>query len=327
MDIKTRLRRIRSTPAFRDLLSETQLTVNDFIAPIFVSEPGTKLFPIPSLPGVSRVPFEELATHVSGLMDLGLKSVLLFPVIGAHKKDLLGTESYNSNGLVQQSVKLLKSKFKPLIVMADVALDPFTTHGHDGIVDESGDVENDRTVEALCKMSVSLSEAGVDVLAPSDMMDGRVLAMRRTIDERGFTKTAILAYSAKYNSGFYGPFREAVGSGARGLDKGTYQLNPSQVREAIREVECDVNEGADMIMVKPALPYLDIIAKVRAACPVPIVAYQVSGEYAMLKAAAQNNWLDEKRTVIESLIAIKRAGADLIVSYYAPDVARWLNDK
>lgn len=325
MDTKfTRLRRTRYSQTMRQLLCETHLNVSDFITPIFVSEAGTKPYPIPSLPGVERIPFDQLTAHIGQLEALGLKAILLFPVIDAQKKDDKGLESVNQSGLIQRAVTLVKKAFPQILVMADVALDPFTTHGHDGILDAEGDVDNDATVEALVHMSVSLAKAGVDVVAPSDMMDGRVHAIRTALDENGFFKTSILAYSAKYNSGFYGPFREAVGSGAKGLDKGTYQLAPSQVREAMREANEDTSEGADMLMVKPALPYLDIIAKTSCQSMLPVVAYQVSGEYAMLKAAAEKNWLDEKRTVLETLTAIKRAGADLIVTYFAPAVARWL---
>lgn len=318
-----RLRRLRNSPELRHLVAEHSLKVSDLIAPIFVSEAGTQTFPIPSLPGVFRIPLDKLEEELELHRKLGISAVLLFPVNDPSKKDLLGKEAYNPDGLVQAAVKKTKTFDPRFVVMADVALDPFTTHGHDGITDDSGYVVNDKTVEALCKMSVTLAEAGVDFVAPSDMMDGRVAAIRHALDERGFERTGILAYSVKYNSAFYGPFREAVASGARGLDKGTYQLNPANVREGLREVSFDVAEGSDMVMVKPATPYLDMICRTRSACEIPVVAYHVSGEYAMLKAAVQNGWLDEERAVKETLVGIKRAGADLIVTYYA----KWIAEK
>ncbi len=312
-----RPRRLRRTPALRALVSEFVLTKSDLIAPLFVSEPGTAKFDIPSLPGVSRIPLQDLVREVQDLYALGLRAVLLFPVIHKDKKDPLGKESAHANGLIQTAIAMVKEAVPDMVVMADVALDPFTSHGHDGIVSESGEILNDETVEALCLMSVTLAKSGVDLVAPSDMMDGRIIAIRKALDKAGFLNTGILAYSAKYASSFYGPFREAISSGARGLDKKTYQLSYSNAREALLEAKLDLSESADMIMVKPALCYLDIVAKLKAVSDVPVVAYHVSGEYAMLKAAVQNNWLDEKPAVLETLTSIKRAGADLIVTYYA----------
>lgn len=312
-----RPRRIRLNANMRSLVSETVLLKSDLIVPLFISEAGTTPFSIPSLPGVERIPLQNLATEIDELSKLGARAVLLFPVISTEKKDRLGTESCNSSGLIQEAVRVVKKQNPQLVVMTDVALDPFTLNGHDGITDDSGEVLNDATVDALCRMSLSLAEAGVDFVAPSDMMDGRVGAIRAALDAQGFSHTGILAYSAKYASAFYGPFREAIGSGARGLDKRTYQLEPENARQGLWEAELDAQEGADIIMVKPALCYLDIIAKIRAESVLPIAAYHVSGEYAMLKAAVQNNWLDEEKAVRETLISIKRAGADMIVTYYA----------
>jgi porphobilinogen synthase len=319
-----RLRRLRQTAALRSLVAETTLSKADFICPVFVTEINDKRTPIASLPGVDRIPLSELAAEVKKIHALGLKSVLLFPVVDGSKKSLMGDEAFNPTGLIQKAVELVKKTVPDLVVMADVALDPFTTHGHDGIVGPDGNILNDETVSALVKMSVSLARAGVDFVAPSDMMDGRVGAIRTALDKEKFHNTGILAYSAKYASAFYGPFREAVGSGARGLDKKNYQLNYANVREAILEAEYDEAEGADLIMVKPGLCYLDILCRLKGKTLKPLVMYHVSGEYAMLKAAVERDWLDEKPAVLETLTSMKRAGADLIVTYYAQWAAEHL---
>ena len=312
-----RPRRLRSTANLRALVEELRLSKDDLIAPIFVSEQGTEPYSIPSLPGVSRIPLQHLAAELLQLQDLGLKSVMLFPVVNPAVKNTKGTESANLAGLIQRAVAEVKHVTPNLVTFADVALDPFTSHGHDGIVNEKGEIVNDETVDALCQMSLALAKSGVDFVSPSDMMDGRIGAIRAALDSQNYQNVGILAYSAKFASAFYGPFREAIGSGARGLDKKTYQLSPANRRQALQETRLDIDEGADMVMVKPALPYLDILRDVSNLSEVPVVAYHVSGEYAMLKAAVQNNWLDEKPAVLETLTSIKRAGASLIVTYYA----------
>lgn len=316
-----RPRRLRATENIRNLIQENDLKKTDLIWPIFISEQGSKRFSIPTLPGVDRIPYDELLLEVESAIALGVVAIMLFPVIPSEKKDLHGQQAYHENGLMQRSIRLIKQHFPNVILFADVALDPYTTHGHDGIVDHTGQyVLNDETTAVLCRQALSYAQCGIDFVCPSDMMDGRIGAIRTALDDSGFIRTGILAYTAKFTSAFYGPFRQAVDSGARGLDKKNYQLNPANVREALREVDLDVAEGADMIMVKPGICYLDILAKVRNISPVPVVVYQVSGEYAMLKLAAQNNIIDEKSAVHETLIAMKRAGADLIVTYYA----KWL---
>ncbi|MEN9528954.1 MAG: hypothetical protein RI932_827 [Pseudomonadota bacterium] len=319
-----RLRRLRQNEALRSMVADTVLNKSDLICPVFVSEINTSRTPIPSLPGVERIPLSELAAEVKKIQALGLKSVLLFPVVDPAKKTADGREAFNANGILQQAIRTVRATAPELIVFADVALDPFTSHGHDGVLSADGEILNDTTVAALMKMSVTLAEAGVHFVAPSDMMDGRIGAIRKQLDESNFENVGILAYSAKYASAFYGPFREAVGSGARGLDKKTYQLNYANVREAILEAQYDEQEGADMLMVKPGLCYLDILCRIRQHSQKPMVVYHVSGEYAMLKAAVERNWLDEKPAVFETLISMKRAGADLIVTYYAQWAAQHL---
>lgn len=314
-----RPRRLRQSQAIRTLVEEHELSPKDFIAPLFVSERSTIPEEIPSLPGVSRLPLEHVLRECESLLQLGIRAVMLFPVVMPEKKDLLGSESSNPEGIAQRTARTLKDRFPELLLFGDVALDPFTIHGHDGITDAMGEVENDPTVAALCKQALSLAKAGIDFVAPSDMMDGRIGAIRSALDAAGLQRTGILAYTAKYASAFYGPFREALASGARGLDKRGYQLSTPNQREALREAALDEAEGADMMMVKPALPYLDVLTRLRARTLLPLVAYHVSGEYAQLKAAAERNWLDEEAAVREVLLSIKRAGADLIVTYYA----RW----
>ncbi|NBO38032.1 porphobilinogen synthase [bacterium] len=317
-----RLRRLRQSEALRAMVAEVELNKADLICPIFVSEINSQRTPIASLPGVERIPLAELADEAKRISALGLKSVLLFPVVDPAKKTNDGREAYNPNGLIQQAIACVRHAAPELVVMADVALDPFTTHGHDGILSSDGTILNDETVDALVKMSLTLASAGVHFVAPSDMMDGRVCAIRQALDFAKHEQVSLLAYSAKYASAFYGPFREALGSGARGLDKKTYQLNYTNIREALLEAEFDEAEGADMIMVKPGLCYLDILCRIRARTQKPLVMYHVSGEYAMLKAAVEKTWLDEKPAVLETLTSMKRAGADLIVTYYAQWAAK-----
>lgn len=319
-----RLRRLRQSPAIRAMVSENIVRKSDLICPIFVTEINDKRTPIASLPGIDRIPLSELAAEARRIHALGLKSVLLFPVVDPAKKSVNGEEAYNPQGLIQKAVACVRASVPELVVMADVALDPFTTHGHDGILSAEGTILNDETVSALVKMSLSLAQAGVHFVAPSDMMDGRIGAIRTALDTEQAIQVGILAYSAKFASAFYGPFREAVGSGARGLDKKTYQLNYANVREALLEAEYDESEGADLLMVKPGLCYLDILCRLKDRTQKPLVMYHVSGEYAMMKAAVERDWLDEKPAVLEILTAMKRAGADLIVSYYAQWAAEHL---
>jgi porphobilinogen synthase len=316
-----RPRRLRRNPSIRSLVQETHLSVDDLIYPMFVMEGENQRVEIASMPGCYRYTLDLLLAEIADLYALGIKAIALFPVVSEDKKDDNGTESYNPNGLVQQTVRAIKAQTPDTIVITDVALDPFTTHGHDGIIDDRGVILNDETVDILVKMSISQAEAGCDMVAPSDMMDGRIGAIRQGLDAHGFTDVAIMAYSAKYASAYYGPFRDALDSAPKFGDKKTYQMNPANAREAITEIELDIAEGADIVMVKPALAYLDIIHQVKANCNVPVAAYNVSGEYAMIKAAAQLGWIDEKKIIMETLLSIKRAGADLILTYFAKDVA------
>ena len=310
------------------MVAESGLTPADLIYPVFVLEDGMPSEPVASMPGVSRHSIDALMEEVKQLVALGVPAVALFPVIGTELKSLDGAESANPDGLVQNTVKALKSAFPEISVITDVALDPYTTHGQDGIIDDSGYVLNDETVTMLARQAKSHADAGADIVAPSDMMDGRIGAIRNTLEDAGHRNTLILAYAAKYASSFYGPFRDAVGSAANlaGGDKYNYQMDPANSDEALREVGLDLSEGADIVMVKPALPYLDIVRRVKDEFKVPVFAYQVSGEYAMLKAAAANGWLDERATAMEALLSIKRAGANAILTYYAIQAARWMAD-
>jgi len=310
----------------RRLMRETTVTAADFIYPVFVMEGTKQRVAVPSMPGVERVSVDELVRDAEAVAQLGVPAMALFPVTPPEAKSLDGREAWNPDGLAQRAVRALKKALPELGVITDVALDPFTTHGQDGIIDDAGYVVNDVTVEALVKQAVSHAEAGADVVAPSDMMDGRIGAVRDALEEAGHIHTRILAYSAKYASSFYGPFRDAVGS-AGNLGKGnkyTYQMDPANTDEALREVALDIDEGADMVMIKPGMPYLDIVRRVKDRYGVPTFVYQVSGEYAMLMAAAQNGWLDERAVVLESLTSIKRAGADGILTYFARRAAEWL---
>ncbi len=321
-----RMRRNRRTPALRTLVQEATLSSADFIYPVFVLGGVGHEEDVPSMPGVSRKSVDLLLKELHEVRDLGIPSVALFPVIDQDKKSLDGAECTNPDGLVQRTVKAIKAELPELAVVTDVALDPYTTHGQDGIIDDDGYVLNDITVDMLVRQAVSHADAGADIVAPSDMMDGRIGAIRAALEDAGHINTVILAYSAKFSSSFYGPFRDACGSAdnIKGGDKHTYQVSPANSNESVREVGLDLDEGADMVMVKPAMPYLDIVRRVKDTYEVPTFAYQVSGEYAMLKAAAQNGWLDERAVVLESLLGIKRAGANAILTYYAIDAARWL---
>ncbi len=310
----------------RRLMRESHLTTDDLIYPLFVIEGRRQREPVPSMPGVERLSLDELVRECQEAMALGIPAVAIFPVTPSAAKSLDAAEAYNPEGLAQRAVRAIKSALPQLGVITDVALDPFTTHGQDGLIDERGYVLNDATLAVLTRQALSHAEAGADIVAPSDMMDGRIGAIREALENAGHINTRILAYSAKYASAFYGPFRDAVGSAANlgAGDKHSYQMDPANSDEALREVELDLAEGADMVMVKPGLPYLDIIRRVKDEFGVPTFAYQVSGEYAMLKAAALNGWLDERKTALEALLSLKRAGADAILTYYARNVAEWL---
>ena len=324
----TRPRRMRRDDFSRRLMREHRLSADDLILPVFVREGENVREAIGSMPGVERLSIDLLLQLADEAIELGIPALALFPVTPPEAKSLDAAEAWNPQGLAQRAVRALKARHPGLGVITDVALDPFTTHGQDGLIDASGYVVNDETVEALVKQALSHAEAGADVVAPSDMMDGRIGAIRAALEAAGHIHTRILAYSAKYASSFYGPFRDAVGS-AGNLGKGnkyTYQMDPANSDEALREVGLDLDEGADMVMVKPGLPYLDIVRQVKDRFGAPTFVYQVSGEYAMLKAAAQNGWLDERAVAMESLLSIKRAGADAILTYYALDAARWLRE-
>jgi porphobilinogen synthase len=316
-----RPRRLRRTDALRRMVQETTLSVNDLIYPMFVMEGENEKVEVASMPGCYRFSLDLLLAEIAEIYALGIPAIALFPVVPDEKKDEVGTESYNPEGLIPRTVAAIKAQTPDITVITDVALDPYTSHGHDGILDESGYIVNDITVEVLAKMAIAQARAGCDMVAPSDMMDGRIGAIRDALDEEGFTNVCIMAYSAKYASAYYGPFRDALGSAPKSGDKKTYQMNPANSTEAILEVELDITEGADIVMVKPALPYLDIISKVRDVSAVPVAAYNVSGEYAMIKAAGEKGWIDEKKVMMETLLSIKRAGADLILTYFAKEVA------
>ncbi len=320
-----RPRRMRHDEFSRRLMRENTLTSNDLIWPVFVHELQGRAA-VASMPGVDRMSIDELLREAEQALELGVPVIDLFPVIDPSRKSLDAAEAWNPDGLAQRAVRALKQRFPELGVMTDVALDPYTTHGQDGIIDDTGYVLNDITVEALVKQSVSHADAGVDIISPSDMMDGRIGAIRTALDEARHINARIMAYSAKYASAFYGPFRDAVGSSGNlgKADKKTYQMDPANSDEAMREIALDLDEGADMVMVKPGMPYLDIVRRVKTEFGVPTFAYHVSGEYAMLKAAAANGWLDERKCVMETMIGFKRAGADGVLTYYAPQIARWL---
>lgn len=324
--ITARPRRLRRTAGLRRMVQENQLTVNDLIYPLFVMEGEGQKIEISSMPNCFRYSLDLLLKEVADALSLGIKAIALFPVVPESKKDAIGTESYNPDGLVQRTVKAIKKAVPEMLVITDIALDPFSIYGHDGIVDEQGKILNDPTVEILVKQALSQAEAGADIVAPSDMMDGRIGAIRQGLDAAGYFDVGILAYSAKYASAYYGPFRDALDSAPKFGDKKTYQMDAANRREALKEVALDIAEGADMVMVKPALAYLDIICQVKSATHLPVVAYNVSGEYAMIKAAAQQGWIDEKSVILETLLCMKRAGADVILTYFAKQVAEILQE-
>lgn len=321
-----RLRRLRAFEATRRLVSENNLQVTDLIYPLFIVEGKARRELVTSMPSIERLSIDELLKEVAELLELGLSTVMLFPVISAAKKSSEASEAWNSSGLIQTAVTALRDRFPELLVITDVALDPFTLNGQDGLVNKQGYVDNDETVAALVKQALSHASAGAHMVAPSDMMDGRVAMIRAALEESGYKNTLILAYSVKYASAFYGPFRDAVGSAASlgSGDKRSYQMDSANSDEALWEVALDINEGADIIMVKPGLLCLDVLSRVKQTFHIPTFVYQVSGEYSMLKAAALNGWLDEQSAVLETLLTCKRAGADAIVTYYAKQVAMWL---
>ena len=341
----TRLRRTRQAGWVRDMVRETRLAPAQLIQPLFVAE-GALCGPVKSMPGVTRLSLAELQREVKTLHKLGIAAVALFPVIPPAKKNATGDEALNPKGLVPRAIAAVKKACPEIGVIVDIALDPYTSHGHDGVLDPRGNVDNDATVEILTRQAVLYARAGADVLAPSDMMDGRIGAIRAVLERAGLKNTLLLSYAAKYASGFYGPFRDAVGSAAPSasagdsksfsmtpaasrikIDKRNYQMDPANTDEALREVALDIAEGADLVMVKPGLPYLDVIRRVKDKFGVPTVAYQVSGEYSMIKAAAERGWLDEKTAAMESLLCLRRAGADAILTYFAKQAAIWLKDR
>ncbi|CAC9954822.1 Porphobilinogen synthase (EC 4.2.1.24) [uncultured Gammaproteobacteria bacterium] len=329
MNILThRPRRMRKHAHTRELMRENTLTTDDLILPIFVIEGKNQRQKIDSMPDVERLSIDELLIEAQELITLGIRAVALFPVINEEEKSLDAQEAFNADGLAQRAVRALKAKHPELAIITDVALDPFTSHGQDGLINDEGYVLNNETVKVLVKQALSHAQAGADIVAPSDMMDGRIGAIRNALEENGFIHTNILAYSAKYASNYYGPFRDAVGS-AKNLGKSskeTYQMHPANSDEAIREVGLDIDEGADMVMIKPGLPYLDIVYRIKQTFGMPTFAYHVSGEYAMLKAASQNGWINEEKVVLETLLSFKRAGADAVLTYYAKQAAIWLKN-
>ncbi|MBX2864231.1 MAG: porphobilinogen synthase [Leptolyngbyaceae cyanobacterium MAG.088] len=318
--INQRPRRLRRTAALRRLVRETQLTIDDLIYPMFLREGEGIRESIPSMPGTDRYSLDLLLEELAEVSRLGINAIALFPLIPNEQKDNAGTESYNPEGLVPRAVRAIKSQYPELLIFTDIALDPYSSAGHDGIV-EDGIILNDETVEVLVKQALCQAEAGADFVSPSDMMDGRVGAIRQGLDAAGYTQVGILAYSAKYASAYYGPFRDALDSAPQFGDKKTYQMDPANTREALKEVNLDVSEGADLVMVKPALAYMDIICQIKQTTNLPVVAYNVSGEYAMIKAAAERGWIDESAVVLETLTSMKRAGADLILTYFAKQLA------
>ncbi|WP_293747075.1 porphobilinogen synthase [uncultured Paraglaciecola sp.] len=323
----TRMRRLRKQDFTRKLVAENQLTASDLIYPMFVLEGTNQRESVPSMPGVERLSIDLLVKEAHELVELGIPAIALFPVTPMQAKSLCASEAFNPQGLAQKAVRAIKQAIPDIAVITDVALDPFTSHGQDGLIDEQGYVLNDETIEVLVKQALSHAEAGADIVAPSDMMDGRVGALRQALESNGFINTCIMAYSAKYASSYYGPFRDAVGSAGniKGGNKKNYQMDPANSDEAMREIALDLQEGADMVMVKPGMPYLDIVRRCKDEFKVPTFAYQVSGEYAMHKAAFANGWLNEDEVILESLIAFKRAGADGILTYFAKDAAQLLS--
>jgi porphobilinogen synthase len=316
-----RPRRNRKSSAIRAMVEETTLSVNDFIYPMFLTEGNNLTSEIKSMPGIHRYSLDKLLEELSVVQDLGIKSIALFPQLPENKKDKYATESHRQGSLYLEAINKIKNKFPAIALMTDVAMDPYSSDGHDGLVDENGNILNDETLQILGDMTLAQARAGADIIGPSDMMDGRIGYLRETLDDEGFNQVSIMAYSAKYASAFYGPFRDALDSAPKFGDKKTYQMNPANSREALLEAELDYAEGADFLMVKPALAYLDIIKLLNDNFNIPIAAYNVSGEYAMVKAAAQNGWLDGTKTMVESLTSIKRAGAKIILTYFAKEYA------
>jgi porphobilinogen synthase len=318
-----RMRRNRQNERLRGLVRETHLETSQLIYPLFIAEGLHAAREIEAMPGIMQWPIDQVEREAARAAELGIPAVLLFGI--PNEKDEVGSQAYAEYGVIQEAIRRLKTNVPKMLVITDVCLCEYTSHGHCGVI-RHGDVQNDESLALLSQMALSHVEAGADIVAPSDMMDGRVGAIRHALDEQGFSGTPIMAYSAKYASGFYGPFREAAGSAPQFGDRRSYQMDPANVREALREIDLDIAEGADIVMVKPALAYLDVIRRVRDHCDLPIAAYNVSGEYSMLKAAAMNGWIDERRVTMEVLTGIRRAGADMIITYFAPDVARWLKE-
>ncbi len=319
-----RMRRTRQNDTLRSLVRETYLNVEQLIYPLFIAENIDDPREISSMPGINQWPLSYVGEEAKRVLKLGIRAILLFGI--PSEKDEVGSQAYNSQGIIQQAIRCIKVEAPDMLVMTDVCLCEYTNHGHCGVIHD-GDVQNDESLELLAQMALSHVIAGADVVAPSDMMDGRVGTIRHTLDQHGYSSTPIMAYSAKYASGFYGPFREAAASAPQFGDRRSYQIDPANVREALREVDLDIEEGADIVMVKPALAYLDVIQQVRQHCNLPIAAYNVSGEYTMIKAAALQGWIDERRIVMEVLTGIRRAGADMIITYFAPHVAKWLQEE
>ncbi len=318
-----RMRRTRQNEKLRGLVRETRLSVDQLIYPLFIAEGLQEPREIASMPGIMQWPVEHVGREVERIANLGIPAVLLFGI--PSEKDEVGSQAYATQGIIQQGIQRIKAEAPDTLVITDVCLCEYTSHGHCGVI-RNGDVHNDESLSLLSRMALSHVEAGADIVAPSDMMDGRIGTIRHALDEHGFSQTPVMAYSAKFASGFYGPFREAADSTPQFGDRRSYQMDPANAREALREVDLDIAEGADIVMVKPAMPYLDIIRQVRDSCDLPIAAYNVSGEFSMIKAAARNGWIDEKRVVMEVLTGIRRAGADMIITYFAPDVAKWLKE-
>ncbi|GAC1354010.1 MAG: porphobilinogen synthase [Ktedonobacteraceae bacterium] len=316
-----RMRRTRQNEKLRSLVRETRLSIDQLIYPLFIAEGIQEPREISSMPGIMQWPVAHIGREVERIANLGIPAVLLFGI--PSEKDEVGSQAYASQGIIQQAIPRIKAETPDTLVITDVCLCEYTSHGHCGVI-RNGDVHNDESLGLLARMALSHVEAGADIVAPSDMMDGRIGSIRHALDEHSFSQTPIMAYSAKFASGFYGPFREAAESAPQFGDRRSYQMDPANAREALREVALDIAEGADIVMIKPAMPYLDVIRQVRDACDLPIAAYNVSGEFSMIKAAAQNGWIDEKRVVMEVLMGIRRAGADMIITYFAPDVAKWL---
>ena len=318
-----RLRRTRQNETLRSLIRETHLAIEQLIYPLFIAEGLREPREVASMPGIMQWPLEHVGREAERISSLEIPAVLLFGI--PNEKDEVGSQAYTSQGIIQQAIRRLKAENPDLLVITDVCLCEYTSHGHCGVI-HNGNVQNDESLQLLAQMALSHVEAGADMVAPSDMMDGRVGAIRQILDEHGSKQTPIMAYSAKYASGFYGPFREAAGSAPQFGDRRSYQMDPANVREALREIDLDIAEGADIVMVKPAMAYMDVIRRVREHCDLPLAAYNVSGEFAMIKAAARNGWIDERRVTMEVLTGIRRAGADMIITYFAPDVAQWLKE-